>query len=92
MSLLPGSVVMSKCGRDEGRIFCVVGCEGAQVVLLADGRRRRSEKPKRKKIKHLTVLAAVNEAAAISAGTAGNYEVKQIIKTYLKGLTPNREG
>lgn len=92
MRLLPGSVVMSRCGRDKGRLLCVVGSDGEHILLIADGKRRRTETPKRKKRKHLTVLAAVDEAAVISSGTAGNYEVKQIIKTYLQGMTPNREG
>ena len=44
-------VVKSTAGRDEGYLFYVLGTDGA-YLLLADGKMRRIEKPKRKKIKH----------------------------------------
>lgn len=47
-----GQMVYSKNGRDKGKAFIVVGIEG-EYLLLADGKRRRLEKPKRKKIIHV---------------------------------------
>jgi len=44
-------IVRSVNGRDEGKLFFVIGFDG-EYVLLADGRGRRIEKPKRKKLKH----------------------------------------
>ena len=56
-------IVVSLCGRDRGKRFFVVGME-AEYALLADGKHRRLEKPKRKKIKHLELLAPDQSKAA----------------------------
>lgn len=45
-------VVVSTMGRDQGECFYVIGVE-AQYVLLANGRNRTLEKPKRKKCRHI---------------------------------------
>jgi len=47
-----GQIVISKAGRDRGVVFVVVGIDG-EYVLLADGKTRRLENPKRKKDKHI---------------------------------------
>lgn len=52
-TLEPGSVVLSKAGRDSGKYFLVVGAVDENYVLLADGGLRRLAKPKKKKIKHV---------------------------------------
>jgi ribosomal protein L14E/L6E/L27E len=52
-ALMPGSVVISKAGRDSGKYFLVVGSEGEDYVYLADGNLRRLAKPKKKKAKHV---------------------------------------
>jgi ribosomal protein L14E/L6E/L27E len=43
-----GHVVRSAAGHDRGDLFMIVGIEG-DYLLLADGKTRRTEKPKRKK-------------------------------------------
>ena len=48
-----GRVAVATAGRDKGRRFAVIGTEGTEYVLLADGRLRKAEKPKRKKLKHV---------------------------------------
>jgi len=50
-----GSVATSLAGRDKGRRFIVVGVLDEEYVLIADGRVRKIEKPKKKKLKHLKV-------------------------------------
>jgi hypothetical protein len=54
-----GSIVRARAGRDKGGVFCVVGVdrEGARL-LLADGKRRKAARPKRKKPDHVTELTA----------------------------------
>ena len=52
MTIEKADVVISINGRDEGKRFLVVGTEG-EYSLIADGKGRRIEKPKRKKNKHL---------------------------------------
>jgi len=52
MSIEKADVVISINGRDEGKRFLVIATEDG-YSLLADGKGRRVEKPKRKKNKHL---------------------------------------
>lgn len=47
-----GDVVMSKAGRDRGRYFIVLKKEGI-FAYICDGDLRKTDKPKKKKIKHL---------------------------------------
>lgn len=48
-----GQVVKATKGRDQNRVFIIVGKVDEEYVLIADGDLRRLEKPKKKKIKHL---------------------------------------
>ncbi len=48
-----GRVVISTQGRDKGGAFIILENEGNGCVLIADGRRHRLEKPKKKKINHV---------------------------------------
>jgi len=52
MKIEKADVVISLNGRDAGKRFLVVGTED-EYSLLADGKGRRAEKPKRKKNKHI---------------------------------------
>ena len=45
-------VVMSTAGRDTGKLFYVVGTDPVYLIL-ANGKDRTLEKPKRKKRKHI---------------------------------------
>ncbi len=45
-------VVTSTAGRDQGKLFYVIGTD-AGYLKLANGKDRTLEKPKRKKIKHV---------------------------------------
>ena len=57
-------VVVSTAGRDRGQMFYVIGTEGV-YTLLANGKDRPLEKPKRKKLKHVNkVLRAETRVAA----------------------------
>ena len=50
-----GWIVLAQAGRDKGGVFCVVGAEEGRL-LLADGKRRRVSRPKRKKPGHVRAL------------------------------------
>lgn len=58
MELEIGRIVCSKAGRDQGRFLAVVGYEG-EYFLLADGKERPLERPKRKRRIHLGVTNTV---------------------------------
>jgi ribosomal protein L14E/L6E/L27E len=51
-----GSIVQSKAGRDQGKIFIVVEVVNSDFVRIADGDLRKIEDPKLKKIKHLQLI------------------------------------
>lgn len=59
--ILIGQYVRSKAGRDKDRVFIITEIVDEKYVLIADGDLRRIEKPKKKKIRHLAVLAQVSE-------------------------------
>ena len=53
-----GAVVRSRSGRDRYRLYVVIGVTEDGRVLIADGRLHPLQRPKRKNLRHLTVLAA----------------------------------
>ncbi len=53
LTIIPGRVVLSTQGRDEGRYFVVLSVIDENFVLMADGLTRKIDHPKKKKIKHL---------------------------------------
>lgn len=65
MNKLPievGSVVVSKAGRDAGRLFIVVQEVDADFVMIANGDLRKLDRLKRKRRKHLKPTGAVVQA------------------------------
>ncbi len=53
MELHAGEIVSSKAGRDKGKYFVVMETIDAQWVMICDGKLRKVDRPKKKKIKHL---------------------------------------
>ena len=62
-------IVVSNARRDRDQLFYVIGTDGV-YTLLANGKDRRLEKPKRKKVKHVSKVlrAETRVAAKILAG------------------------
>ena len=58
-----GDIVYSKAGRDRGSYFVVIGVEEG-YVSICDGKRRKTDKPKRKKIKHTALGMGFSEFVA----------------------------
>lgn len=56
-----GRVCRSKAGRDKEKYFMIVGIINEYEVLIADGGYRKLDKPKRKKIKHLSLRPQISE-------------------------------
>lgn len=53
LTMIPGRVVLSTQGRDEGRYFVVLEVIDENFVRMADGLTRKVDHPKKKKVKHL---------------------------------------
>ena len=76
-----GSIVFSKAGRDKGDYFVVVACEG-EFAYICDGKTRKCDKPKKKKLKHLTVTNSVSELICEKiqeSGKVTNNEIRRAI-------------
>ncbi|MBO5224306.1 MAG: KOW domain-containing RNA-binding protein [Clostridia bacterium] len=58
-----GDVVKSLKGRDAGSIYAVILIKDG-IAYLANGRNRTVENPKKKNVKHLEVLASVQDFVA----------------------------
>ena len=57
MDIVKANIVRSTAGRDKGAPFFVLETEG-DFLLLADGKTRPVERPKRKRRKHAALLRA----------------------------------
>ena len=89
MDIYPASLVKSTAGRDKNNYFAVIEVIDENYILIADGKGRTTEKPKRKKIKHIVdmecelirIKEKMNEAKKIS-----NSDIRKAIKTALAEL------
>ncbi|CDZ23347.1 hypothetical protein CCDG5_0204 [[Clostridium] cellulosi] len=61
MEIKVGTVVLSTAGHDKGGVFAVIGFTDGDIALIADGKRRKLEKPKKKKLKHLKPLGILEQ-------------------------------
>jgi len=87
MKIGTADIVISRNGRDEGKRFLVVRAE-EEYSLIADGKNRRVEKPKRKKNKHLKLEEKAFGPIAekiLSGGTVTNNELKRALAAYAAG-------
>lgn len=58
-SLLKGQVVRSKKGKDEGKVYIIMDIIDDDLLLLVDGKLRKLDRPKKKKVKHLYIYKDV---------------------------------
>ena len=85
-------VVLSTTGRDKDKIFYVIGIEG-DLLLLANGKDRTLDKPKRKKQKHVQkVLRSDTQVAQrLRAGDKVlNSELRKDLAEYAGQLQSNK--
>jgi large subunit ribosomal protein L14e len=80
-----GQLVRSNAGRDSGHVYLVIGAVGPATLLLADGRGRRAARPKRKNIRHISVLKFIDKgvAAKVDGRQATDEEIRQAIRAYV---------
>ena len=63
MDIARSNIVKSIAGRDAGSLFFVLAAE-ADFLLLADGKQRRLENPKRKRRKHVALVGESHSLVA----------------------------
>ena len=56
-------IIVSTAGRDQGKLFYVLRTDGV-YVLIANGKDRKLEHPKRKKLKHVRFVARTESRVA----------------------------
>lgn len=79
-----GSVVCSKAGRDKGKNFFVVAIDEGYAYLV-DGDTRKTDNPKKKKLKHLQKTNYVSDFISEklrSVGKVTNSEVRKALAEY----------
>ena len=86
MEIAKSHIVRSAAGRDKGKLFVVLSVEG-EFLLLADGKSRRVESPKRKKRRHVLFVSA--EETRLSEKIKGNEKITN--SELLRNLAACRE-
>ena len=77
-----GGFAVPKAGHDKGKLYMVVGYENGKY-LLADGKVRTLETPRKKQKKHLDFLPVRGEISELFSGekcSVKNEEIKRAIK------------
>ena len=64
MDISKSDIVISLTGRDAGMLFYVIDTE-ENFVLIADGKGRKLENPKRKKLKHVRRVSRTETRVAV---------------------------
>ena len=94
MEIAKANIVRSDAGRDKGKLFYVLETQG-EYLLLADGKSRKVESPKRKKRRHVLFVAA--EENRLSGKIKGeekitNSELRRTLAGYRDAVQPDQEG
>lgn len=95
MEIAKSNIVRSNAGRDRGKLFFVLAVDG-EYLLLADGKSRRVEAPKRKKRRHVLFVAedpGTRLAEKIQSGEKiSNSELRRTLAAFRKATQPDQEG
>ena len=94
MEIAQSNIVRSDAGRDAGKLFVVLAVEG-EYLLLADGKSRKVESPKRKKRRHVLFVAAEESRLSEkirSKEKVTNSELRRILAAYRGEVHPSQEG
>lgn len=75
MEFQRGRVVHATAGRDKGGFFVVLQVSG-DFALICDGKRRPLEKPKKKKLLHLSLTGTVLPDGSIKT----NREIRKALQ------------
>ena len=94
MEIAKADIVQSEAGRDKGKLFFVLAVED-EFLLLADGKSRKVETPKRKKRRHVRFVAS--ERTRVSEKITGeekitNSELRRALAAFRETDYPSQEG
>ena len=81
-----GDIVLAVAGRDSERLFLVVGILDENYVYIADGKSRKADFPKKKKIKHIKLVKKAGDdfiqSLNLKNGKFTNVVLRKIISKY----------
>lgn len=79
MEITRGQIVRSCAGRDGGTFYVVLELQG-NFALIADGKLRKAEKPKRKSLKHLK-----NTHTVVELDNLTNRKLRNVLSGFQEG-------
>lgn len=94
MEIGKSDVVQSIAGRDQGKLFYVIETDGA-YVLIANGKDRKIEKPKRKKQKHVRKVPRIQTRVAgklLSGEKVLNSELRRDLAQFSQKINSQNQG
>jgi len=95
----PGRIVTIIRGRDAGKLAIIIGKVDEKFVLIADGDKRKFDRPKKKNILHLNLSEVVSSEVASSiheTGRVTNGKIRFALGRYneerQEGVDPEKGG
>ena len=94
MDISKSDIIISLAGRDKGKLFYVVDVE-ENYVLIADGKGRKLENPKRKKLKHVRRVSRTETRVAVKLQNGDkvlNSELRRDLATFGQQFNSQNQG
>ena len=94
MDISKSDIIESLAGRDKGKYFYVMDVED-NYVLIADGKGRKLENPKRKKLKHVRRVSRTETRVAtkiLNGDKVLNSELRRDLATFGQQFNSQNQG
>ena len=94
MDISKSDIIESLAGRDKGKFFYVMDVEEG-YVLIADGKGRKLENPKRKKLKHVRRVTRTETRVALKIQNGDkvlNSELRRDLATFGQQFNSQNQG
>ena len=94
MDISKSDIIISLAGRDKGKYFYVMDVE-ENFVLIADGKGRKLENPKRKKLKHVRRVTRTETRVALKIQNGDkvlNSELRRDLATFGQQFNSQNQG
>ena len=94
MDISKSDIIESMAGRDKGKFFYVIDTED-NYVLIADGKTRKLENPKRKKLKHVRRVTRTETRVAakiLNGDKVLNSELRRDLATFGQQFNSQNQG
>lgn len=90
-----GQMVMVRRGRDSGKVAVVIEVVNERFVLLADGDKRKFDRPKRKNLQHVQTIDYISTEVVESLNESGrvtNAKLRYAVNKYLQEQPSDGKG